>query len=324
MFSPPTLCIVIPAFNVKNYIIEAIESVLNQTTRPDEVIVIDDGSTDGTSDLLAKYDDLPNWKVIRTLNNGLGPARNLGRALVKSDYLHFFDSDDLLAENFVSRIKQIITEKHRPDMILFAGQTFYDDGFEHFFSPAYSRTVTGDFAQNNGLITKLAAVRETPAQSCLYVTKVELWSKNHLLYPPILHEDEAVLFPLLALSEKTVVLSEIFFHRRVRPGSIMTSGVDARNVNGILRIVHETMEFMAREPALVKPDISAWRARITQFGGRYISLCRKSGVPISWAAVIASLITARSVKYPLRIAYSFLPEVVQGSLRRFKHAIGGV
>lgn len=311
-------------FNVLQYIEDALNSVAKQTASACEVIVIDDGSTDGSSEILQRYTHLPNWKIVRTLNGGLGPARNLGRMLAESEYVYFFDSDDLLESNFIEKMRRVIKEYDNPDMIMFSGQSFYDNGFEHPFSPAYKRTISGAFEREAGLISEMHRRGQSFASACLYLSKVELWSKNRLTFPPIVHEDEAVLFPLLALSEKTVVLSEIFFHRRVRPGSIMTSGVDARNVNGILRIVHETMEFMAREPALVKPDISAWRARITQFGGRYISLCRKSGVPISWAAVIASLITARSVKYPLRIAYSFLPEVVQGSLRRFKHAIWGV
>lgn len=321
---PATITVVVPAFNVRVYIETALDSIVQQTTPPSEVIVINDGSSDGTSFILEQYIHSPSWKVITTENNGLGSARNLGRMLTKSEYVYFFDSDDVLESDFIERMHQVIGEYDRPDIIMFSGQSFYDDGFEHNFSPVYKRTVSGVFEQDAGLVSLMQHRRESFASACLYVSKAELWSRNGLAFPPILHEDEAVLFPLLALSEKTVVLRDVFFHRRVRAGSIMTSGVDARNVSSILRVVHETMEFMAREPALVRPDIGAWRARIAQFGARYISLCRKTGVPISWAAVIASLITARSVKYPLRIAYSFLPEAVQGLIRRLKQFVRGV
>lgn len=323
MASSSLICIVIPVFNVKNYVNQALDSVRDQTVKPDEVIIIDDGSTDGTSDLLVAYSNLPNWRIIRTRNNGLGPARNLGCALARSDYVHFFDSDDLLAANFVARMKQVIEEYDWPDMIMFAGQSFYDVDFEHPFLPAYKRTISGVFDQRDRLITALDRLGEAWAQACLYVTKAELWSKNRLFYPPILHEDEAVLFPLLALSDKTIVLSEVFFHRRVRAGSIMTSQVDARNASGVLRVVHETMEFMTREPKLVRSDSGAWRRRIGQFGATYFVLCRKTGVRVSWAVIIASLIKAKSIKYPLRIVYSVLPEPVQGSLRRLKNAMKG-
>jgi len=160
--------------------------------------------------------------------------------------------------------------------------------------------------------------QEVWSSACLYVTRASLWELNRISFPPVLHEDEAVLFPLLALSKKTVILPDVCFHRRLRAGSIMTRGVDARNVSGVLRVLNETMEFMAREPDLVKPDISAWRSRIAQFGNRYVTLCRKTGITISWAPIFASVIAARQPKYPLRLAYAFLPDPLQSLFRRFR------
>lgn len=324
MALPATITIVIPVFNVREYLESALKSIVRQSEPPSEVIIIDDGSTDGSSQILERYTHLPNWKIVGTLNGGLGPARNLGRMLSESEYIYFFDSDDLLERNFIEMMHRVIKECDNPDMIMFSGQSFYGDGFEHPFSPAYKRTISGVFERGAGLVSEMYRRDELFASACLYVSKAELWSRNCLNFPPILHEDEAVFFPLLALSEKTVVLRDVFFHRRVRAGSIMTSGVDSRNVSGILRVVHETMEFMSREPALAKHDIVAWRARVALFGVRYISLCRKTWVAISWAAVMASLITARSVKYPLRIAYSFFPEPAQGLIRRLKQVVRGV
>lgn len=324
MIFSTTIAFAVPVFNVREYIESALDSIVQQKTPPSEVIIIDDGSTDGSSEILERYTHLPNWRIVKTQNGGLGPARNLGRMLAKSEYIYFFDSDDVLESNFIEKMQQAIKEYDTPDMVMFSGQSFHDDGFDHPLSPAYKRTLSGVFERDAGLISGMQRRGESFGSACLYLSKAELWSKNRLSFPPILHEDEAVLFPLLALSEKTVVLPEVYFHRRVRAGSIMTSGVDARNVSGILRVVHETMEFMAREPALVEPGIYAWRARVAQFGFRYLVLCRKTGVPISWAAIVASLIAARSTRYPLRIAYSFLPEALRESLRRLKHVIRGV
>lgn len=316
-----TIAIIIPAYNVADYLKEAVDSIVNQTVKPSEVIIVDDGSSDGTSGILERYHGYRNWKIIKTANNGLGPARNLGRIVAKSEYLYFFDSDDLLESNFIEHMYQVISQYDKPDMILFSGQSFHEKNFEHQLSPAYQRTISGCFERNAGLISMMHRQRESFASACLYVSKAEVWSKNRLLFPPILHEDEAVLFPLLCLSQRAVMLPNVYFRRRVRAGSIMTSEVDARNVSGILRVVYETMEFMSREPELVEPDIEAWRARVAEFGARYVYLCRETGVPLSWAAVIASSITARSAKILLRIAYSFLPESVQDLLRRLKYAL---
>lgn len=310
-----TVSVVVPVYNVSAFLDEAITSIIHQTIKPNEVIIVDDGSSDDTSEILQRYYGLPNYKIIKTANNGLGSARNLGRMVAKSEYIYFFDSDDLLESKFIEHMHWVVKEYDRPDVIMFSGQSFYEDGFDRPVKPPYKRTISGFFKRDDGLITEMEERGESWASACLYLSKAELWSKNRLAFPPILHEDEAVLFPLLALSEKTVILPEVYFHRRVRAGSIMTSGVDTRNVSGMLRVVHETIEFMAREPALVEPDIGAWRARVTQFGARYVDLCRKTGTRISWAAVIASLITARSIGYSLRIIYRFLPGELQALFR---------
>lgn len=206
-----SLTIVVPVFNVLPYIKDALDSIRNQSKAPNEVIVIDDGSTDGTSELLLDYQSLPNWKVIKTKNNGTGFARNLGRSLADSEYVYFFDSDDILIESFVKRMHQVIQERNRPDLIMFAGQSFFDDGYEHPFSPSYQRTIVGQFSREDGLISKTVEAREVLSSACLYVSKTELWSKNRISFPTVLHEDEAVIFPLLAVSENTIIITDVFF-----------------------------------------------------------------------------------------------------------------
>ena len=74
----PTLSVVIPVFNVESYIGKCLDSVRDQSVPFTEVIVVDDGSTDSSFDIISQYSDLPRVKIIRTKNNGLGPARNIG------------------------------------------------------------------------------------------------------------------------------------------------------------------------------------------------------------------------------------------------------
>jgi glycosyltransferase involved in cell wall biosynthesis len=84
---------VIPVFNGERYLAEAIESILNQTYRPIEVIVVDDGSTDGTAGVAARYGD--RIRYVRQNNGGAPTARNLGLSLTASEFVAFLDSDDL-------------------------------------------------------------------------------------------------------------------------------------------------------------------------------------------------------------------------------------
>jgi glycosyltransferase involved in cell wall biosynthesis len=87
----PLASIVIPCYNQAHFLPEAIESALSQTHRPIEVIVVDDGSTDNTRDVVARY---PHVRYVRQKNRGLGGARNTGFRVSKGEYILFLDADD--------------------------------------------------------------------------------------------------------------------------------------------------------------------------------------------------------------------------------------
>jgi len=104
------ISVIIPAYNRAELIGQTVRSLLNQTLPADEIIVVDDGSTDSTAEAAeaefsafsrqfsAKY-KLPEFKVIRQENAGPGAARNRGFAESKGEFIHFFDSDDIAAPN---------------------------------------------------------------------------------------------------------------------------------------------------------------------------------------------------------------------------------
>lgn len=93
--------VVIPAYNYARFLPEAIASALSQSYSPVEIIVVDDGSTDETSALLADYTE-PCLRVIRQANAGLSAARNTGIREAKHPYIAFLDADDKWTENFLS------------------------------------------------------------------------------------------------------------------------------------------------------------------------------------------------------------------------------
>jgi len=93
MKSMPLVSVVIPCYNQGRFLGEAIESVLRQGHRRLEIIVVDDGSTDDTSQVAGKY---PGVRLVRQENRGLSAARNAGIEASAGDYLVFLDADDLL------------------------------------------------------------------------------------------------------------------------------------------------------------------------------------------------------------------------------------
>ena len=96
---PLLVSIIIPCFNAERFVREAVESAVGQTWKPVEVIMVDDGSTDGTAKALERWRS--RCKIIRQSRQGAAAARNRGLLEAKGDYIQFLDADDLLSDNKV-------------------------------------------------------------------------------------------------------------------------------------------------------------------------------------------------------------------------------
>ena len=302
----PTITIVIPVFNVEKFVNETLLSVKNQISQADEIIVINDGSNDGSLNILNNYRDLYGWKIIQTLNQGIGLTRNFGRSIAKSEYIYFLDSDDIIENNLIFRMREIIKQYNKPDMILLSGKCFSNDSSIKKM-PNLKFTLKGEYFRNNKLITKLVKKKESFPQVSRYITKVELWSKNKLNYPKGIAEDEAVFFPLLALSESTVVIPEAYYSYRVgRPGSLNTNPPNSNHAKDYLNGIYSTMEFMTLRYDLIKTDLSSWRYRLARKGLSYVSMCLKTKTPISWITILTVFYRVRSVNFPLKLLWRIL------------------
>jgi glycosyltransferase involved in cell wall biosynthesis len=112
--SRPTVSVIIPTYNRAGYVVEAIESVLAQTYKNIEIVVIDDGSTDDTPEMLKPYKE--KIKYIYTENGGPARARNIGMKEAAGEYIAFLDSDDLYYP-FKTEIQVAFLQKN-PDVAL--------------------------------------------------------------------------------------------------------------------------------------------------------------------------------------------------------------
>ena len=108
---------VIPTYNRRRMLVEAIDSVLRQTCLASEIVVVDDGSSDGTAEMLAQ--DYPQVRCIRQINQGPAAARNLGIAAAKGEWIAFLDSDDVWLEHKIA-LELSLLERF-PDASLLAG-----------------------------------------------------------------------------------------------------------------------------------------------------------------------------------------------------------
>lgn len=119
--------IIVPMYNVKEYIAECIESVLKQTFRDFELILIDDESTDGTLELAKKYEKIDGRIVLLTKKHGgLPQTRNYGLRVAKGEYIMLLDGDDYFALDHLEKTS-IIVEKYNCDMSIGNNHVYFTE-----------------------------------------------------------------------------------------------------------------------------------------------------------------------------------------------------
>lgn len=133
--------VIIPTYNRAELIRKVIGSALRQTYELFELIIVDDGSTDNTADVVGQYKD-ERVHYYRKENGERGAARNFGSALAKGDYLNFFDSDDCMYPNHLATARQMIEQYISPEVFHVNFELINEQG--HLVSPA--RQFTGSVA----------------------------------------------------------------------------------------------------------------------------------------------------------------------------------
>jgi glycosyltransferase involved in cell wall biosynthesis len=117
------ISVVIPLFNKKEYVLRAIRSVLNQTHSDFELIVVDDGSTDGSADVVKLISD-PRVRLIRQANGGVSRARNAGVRIAQAKWVAFLDADDEYKADFLAQVAAFI-QAHEGDNLSVVGSNYH-------------------------------------------------------------------------------------------------------------------------------------------------------------------------------------------------------
>ena len=122
------LSVIVPLYNTRAYIAAAVSSILAQTRQPDEIVVVDDGSTDGSPELLAGY--APRVRVIRQVHAGSSTALNRGIGETTGDIIAFLDADDLWEKDKLALQESILRAEPEVDGVFGLVQQFSQDGAE--------------------------------------------------------------------------------------------------------------------------------------------------------------------------------------------------
>ncbi len=224
------ISIIVPIYNTEEYLVECIESIIAQTYKKLEIILVDDGSTDQSGKICDKYAKSDNRvKVIHKKNQGLVAARQTGLENASSEIVGFVDSDDWIDaemyEYLTSKMEETGADVVTSGRYVEGAQSlrFQDAVNEGLYHPKEDRY----FCRNMILGKDEEIWGITPN----YWNKL---FKKKLIMPYVMNldrgitygEDDACVYPCMAFSDSVYVSSEVFYHYRLRENSMSQSGDD--------------------------------------------------------------------------------------------------
>ncbi len=240
--------VIVPVYNIKEYIGPCIDSILAQDYTELEIILVDDGSTDCSGKICDEYAQRDSRiKVFHIENSGLSGARNYGTAQATGEFIYYLDGDDCFTEGAVSSSMAKMTGK--VDVVLAKFATYYTDSGEKIPEPfeLLDEYVEGKSGED-GFATLLNNI-ERP-----------LWAAWRPLFRRSLMVDNGITFRLRLLSEDVDIMPHIYrrareiavnnrvntLYRANRAGSIMAT-VNAKRYTDIYDIITRWMEFLSTD-----------------------------------------------------------------------------
>lgn len=240
----PRLTVVVPLYNVEEYLGECLDSLAGQTMADLEVVMVDDGSTDGSADVALEFARRdPRFRLIRQKNAGLGVARNAGagQAHPDAEFLAFVDSDDVVPEAAFARMLGELDAsgsdfatgnvlRLRPGGALEQSPMFR----RPMEKPRRATHVTRDWILLGDRI------------ACNKVFRRSFWDEHAFAFPAgVLYEDIAVVLPAHFLARGVDVVEAPVYHWRDRDGSITTRRAVARGIRDRVTAVSTVSRFLA-------------------------------------------------------------------------------
>ncbi len=217
----PKVSIIIPVYNVKDYLKKCVNSVISQTYKDFEIILVDDGSTDDSPAICDDYAKQDNRvKVIHKQNGGQGDARNVGIDIAEGEYIIFVDSDDYISEKM---LEETVTraEKYDADMVLHDYYTVNENG-EILFR--YSSVLPREKLICPSEDKYILNFSLTAASTKLY--KKSIFKDSELRFAPrVWYEDLRLLPKLFTACERVVYADcEPLYYYLLRNNSTMHNG----------------------------------------------------------------------------------------------------
>ena len=244
----PVVSIIVPVYNVKSYVGECVESLCRQTYTNLEILLVDDGSTDGSGEVCDEYAGRDERiRVIHQANRGLSGARNMGLDDARGEYIAFVDSDDLVSTNYVETLYELLM-KYEADIAACAYVKGTTEQLTDIREKVLSLDNVKEICMPSVKVLKQwhgkYKQQETVAWNKLYCR--EVWNgRKKIRFPESRNHEDVLISHLVVQGAKTIVLTtEILYFYRIRKGSItLQTEYDREKVWQNLRAQRERMEF---------------------------------------------------------------------------------
>lgn len=239
----PLISVIIPVYNVEQYLEECVNSVLKQTYKNIEIILVDDGSTDSSGSMCDSFSaENKNICVVHQKNGGLSAARNTGFSCAKGEYVYFLDSDDYIAEDALEKLC-LIAEKDSSDIVFFDAHSFLHKSDEEI-KQNYKRKNIYHTKSGIEIFEEMQKNGEFHSSVPLLFIRKNLFVDNAISFiTDIYYEDMAFTFEALCLAKKVSQCTESLYFRRYRRNSIMTSAKNIKYFHSITIIYKHILQF---------------------------------------------------------------------------------
>ncbi len=225
------ISVIVPVYNIESYIERCITSILNQTNKEFELLLIDDGSVDGSGKICDKYERIDSRvKVIHKINGGLSDARNMGTGLAKGEWITYIDGDDYVEPEYLEELLNLCTKNGVKVSVVC--ERIRREGNQKEKSKQ---------RQNAEVPVKIMKGREA-AEEIVHYNKAYMiyaWGKlYHRSLIPILsypyrkiHEDEFVTYKVLYETKEVAVSPKQYYNYVVRKDSITKQAYSISRLN---------------------------------------------------------------------------------------------
>lgn len=249
----PRLTVVVPIYNVEDYLDDCLRSLAAQTMADSEIVMVNDGSTDGSARIARRFAAQDErFRLVEQENAGLGAARNTGVTVARGEFLTFVDSDDVVPPDAYERMLAALD----------ASGSDFATGNVLRLGPGGVLTQAPMFRKP--MATERSGTRLTrdwvllgDRIACNKVFRKAFWDRHSFVFPSgVLYEDIAVVLPAYFLAGGVDVLSGPVYHWRTRDGSITAKRAVPKGIRDRVTAVTSVSDFLTERSATDASDAS--------------------------------------------------------------------